>query len=327
MMLPKPSASYGISKWGSPGENRRAFERDAIGVADNAIDYSRYRVVFIVAAGRETVWAYSTSAMIRTNDNVTVEAITVQSEYTPWGTFAHEFGHQLGLPDLYDYTVAAKPGVYLEAATHVGPYCLMSRSNERPLMLGWCKLTLGWIPPSNMYVAKPGDEISIKINPHRSPSNETTLLKIPISPTQYYLVEVRDRMGYDSVLPDSGVLVTFINELAESGHGPVKLIDANPTTKSLDDAPFDLGPGENSVFTDLERGIRLALLQKARDGYVINLTKAEKTAEHHQSQLTFIVVASAVAVSCAILIWRMHSRRKRRLTVKPQPATLRRLED
>jgi len=310
IMLPKSTVTYGISEWGSPSERRRAFERDAIGVADDSVDYSRYDVVFIIAAGRGTVWAYSTTAMVRTNDNVTVEAITVQTEYTAWGTFAHEFGHQLGLPDLYDYTVAAKPGVYLEAAIHVGPYCLMSRSTERPLMLGWSKLTLGWLPPSNVQIAQPGDIKSVKIRPHRSLSNETMLLKIQISSKQYYLVEVRERTGYDSVLPDSGVLITFVDELVESGQGPVRLIDANPT-KSLDDAPFDLGSCENAVFTDFERGIRLVLLQKLKDGYLVQLSKAGGVEEVRPSQPLLIPIATVVAVLvAAIIIWKLRSKKR-----------------
>jgi len=311
IMLPKSTATYGISEWGSPGERRRAFESDAIGVADSVVDYSRYDVAFVIAAGRGTVWAYSTATMIRTNDNVTVEAITVQTEYTAWGTFAHEFGHQLGLPDLYDYTVAAKPGVYLEAAIHVGPYCLMSRSTERPLMLGWCKLTLGWVLPSNVQVVRPGDMRLIKISPLRSLSNETMLLKIQISPKQYYLVEVRERTGYDSVLPDSGVLITFVDELLESGQGPVRLIDANPTTKSLDDAPFDLGSAENAVFTDIERGIRLVLLQKLKDGYLVQLSKAEVAEEVPLSQPSFIPIAAlATVLVAATIIWKLPPKKK-----------------
>jgi len=310
-MLPKSTATYDISSWGSPSERRRAFETDAIAVADDVVDYSRYGVVFIIAAGRGTVWAYSTTTMIRTNDNVTVEAITVQTEYTAWGTFAHEFGHQLGLPDLYDYTVAAKPGVYLEAAIHVGSYCLMSRSTERPLMLGWSKLTLGWFPPSNVQIARPGDIKSVKIRPHRSLSNETMLLKIQISSKQYYLVEVRERTGYDSVLPDSGVLITFVDELVESGQGPVRLIDANPATESLDDAPFDVGSGENAVFTDFERGIRLVLLQKLKDGYLVQLSKAEGVEEVRPSQPLLIPIAAVVAVLvAAIIIWKLRSKKK-----------------
>jgi len=311
IILPKSTASYGISEWGSPGEKRRAFERDAIGVADSVVNYSWHDVVFIIAAGRGTVWAYSTTAMIRTNDNVTVEAITVQTEYTPWGTFAHEFGHQLGLPDLYDYTVAAKPGVYLEAAIHVGSYCLMSRSTERPLMLGWCKLALGWLSPSNVQTVQLGDVKSIKIRPHRSLSNETMLLKIQISPKQYYLVEVRERAGYDSVLPDSGVIITFVDELVESGQGPVRLIDANPATKSLDDAPFDLGPGENAVFTNFEKGIGLVLLQKANDGYLIHLTKAEGVEEVHPSQPMFLPIAVvAAALVAVVVIWKFRLKKR-----------------
>jgi len=277
--LPRSAESYGISAWGSPAENRRVFEREVIKLADDLVDYSRYDVVFVIAAGTGTVWAYSTTALIRTNDGVSIERLTIQAEYTPWGTFAHEFGHQLGLPDLYDYGVAARPGVYLEAAIHVGPYGLMSRSTERPNMLGWCKLTLGWIDPSRVLTIQPGEVKSVRIGQLQSPSNEIVLVKIPITQRQYYLVEVRDRTSYDSVLPDSGVLITFVNESAESGYGPVRLIDANPATKSLDDAPFDLGLGENSAFGDWERAVGIVILQKMKDGYVVHSTKPERLEE------------------------------------------------
>lgn len=279
IMLPRSAASYDISRWGSPGENRRAFERDAIKTADGIVDYSRYNVVFVIAAGRGTVWAYSTGAMIRTNDDVTVEGITIQTEYTAWGTFAHEFGHQLGLPDLYDYTVAARPGVYLEAAIHVGPYCLMSRSTERPSMLAWCRLTLGWVSASKVQTAQPGDVKTVKIHHLGTCSNETVLLKIQLAAKRYYLVEVRELAGYDSVLPNGGVIITFVDELVESGNGPVRLRDANQATKSFEDAPFDLGSGKNSLFIDRERGIGVVVLQKTGDGYLIHVTKAEQAEE------------------------------------------------
>jgi len=279
MGLPRSVESYGISAWGSPAERRRAFEREVIRLGDDVVDYSRYDVVFVIAAGTGTVWAYSTTALIRTNDGVSIERLTIQTEYTPWGTFAHEFGHQLGLPDLYDYGVAARPGVYLEAAIHVGPYGLMSRSTERPNMLGWCKLTLGWIDPSRVLTIQPGEVESVRIGQLQSPSNETVLVKILITQRQYYLVEVRDRTSYDSVLPDSGVLITLVNESAESGYGPVRLIDANPATKSLDDAPFDLGLGENPAFGDWEMGVGIVILQKMKDGYVVHSTKPERLEE------------------------------------------------
>jgi len=283
--LPKSASSYGISNWGSPSEKRRVFERDVIQLADSVVDFSRYDVVVILAAGRATVWAYSTTPMIRTNDGVTVERITVQTEYTAWGTFAHELGHQLGLPDLYDYAIAAGLGVYVEAAIYVGPYGLMSRSTERPNMLGWCKMTLGWIPFSGIQTVRPGEVKSIKIHSLESLSNETMVVKIQIDSKQYYVVEVRERIGYDSVLPNSGVLVSYVDELVASGDGPVRLVDGDPATKTLDDAPFDVGPGKNPIFKDVERGAGLVVLQKAEDGYLVHLTKADCVEEAREYAL------------------------------------------
>ena len=282
--LPRSAGSYNISGWGSSDINRRAFEEEAVRAADDVVDYSRYNLVFIVTTGRyhETVWAYSAQRMIRTRDNMTIERITVQTEDTPWGTFAHEFGHALGLPDLYDYRTAARPGVYLEAAIYVGPYGLMSRSVDRPHMLGWSKLTLGWIPSRNVQIVGPGEDISVRINRLESLSDGIMLVKIPLSPKQYYLVEVRDRTGYDSALPETGVLVTFVDEMIEGGNGPVRLVDANPSTRTLDDAPFNLEAGKISVFTDIEKRIGMVILQKGEGWYLVHFTKPDRIEEVRQ---------------------------------------------
>jgi len=278
-MLPKTVESYNISAWGSLDKNRQAFEEEAIKAVDSIVDYRKYDCIFIVTAGKyhQTVWAYSSSRMIRTEDNVAIERITVQTEDAPWGTFAHEFGHQLGLPDLYDNEVAAKPGVYLEAAIYVGPYGLMSRSDERPNMLGWCKLTLGWIPDQNIELINPGEEKTVKLQRLETQSDGKMIVKIQLSLKRYYVIEVRERIGYDSVLPKGGVLVTYVDDTIEGGKGPVRLMDANPDTKTLDDAPFGIGEGENSLFVDVERNVSITVLEKGEVWYLVRFTGAGKS--------------------------------------------------
>jgi hypothetical protein len=161
---------------------------------------------------------------------------------------------------------------------YVGNYSLMS--DYRPLkgLLAWEETTLDWIPSGDVRTLLPGEEATIRIHQLEYLSEGIMAVKIRISPKQYYFFEVRERVGSDSLLPRSGVLVTLVNENVGMGYGPVRLVDAHPTTKfsepgGLDDAPFDLGTGENSTFADKQNGISFVILQKGNDSYLIHFTK------------------------------------------------------
>lgn len=125
------------------------------------------------------------------------------------GVFAHEFGHSLGLPDLYDTdeTDGASDGV--------GNWCLMGtgawggdgRSPERPTHLSaWAKSHLGWIFPVKVASIP-------QFQPALVTNSETAFLayKLPIDRNEYYLVENRQQIGYDVRLPGSGLLIWKIN--------------------------------------------------------------------------------------------------------------------
>ena len=134
------------------------------------------------------------------------------------GVFAHEFGHVLGLPDLYDTTSATEG---------VGHWCLMGsgswtsntpgiENGESPAhMSAWCKWFEGWITPTEFtglvrevplpnaennpfalqYLANPG-------GPNDWPSGTG----------EYFLVENRQQVGFDRGLDGCGLLVWHIDE-------------------------------------------------------------------------------------------------------------------
>jgi immune inhibitor A len=88
---------------------------------------------------------------------------TIQPENGSVGVFAHEYGHDLGLPDLYDY--------YGENST--GFWTLMSSGSwmndgtvdigSKPSHMGaWEKFQLGWL---NYEVARAGEKSSHKLGP------------------------------------------------------------------------------------------------------------------------------------------------------------------
>ena len=53
-------------------------------------------------AGDDAIWSHRWSISTANYNGTNLSAYTMQAEGSPMGIFAHEFGHDLGLPDLYD---------------------------------------------------------------------------------------------------------------------------------------------------------------------------------------------------------------------------------
>ena len=74
-----------------------------------------------------------------------------------YGTIAHELGHQLGLPDLYDTVVSSKEkpweeyAVYYTSLMSHGGHCVDENGNSRPTSLDpWSRIYLGWMEPEKI---------------------------------------------------------------------------------------------------------------------------------------------------------------------------------
>lgn len=103
------------------------------------------------AQGDDAIWSHSwfvdyAHGGVTTADGTKVGPYTIEPEDGAVGVFAHEYGHQLGLPDLYDTTYIG------ESST--GFYTLMSSGSWDGKPLGtqpanldiWSKMVLGWTP-------------------------------------------------------------------------------------------------------------------------------------------------------------------------------------
>ncbi len=88
---------------------------------------------------------------------------TIQPENGGVGVFAHEYAHDMGIPDLYDYTGENSTGFW----TLMSSGSWLSQSNEdigsQPNHLGvWEKFQLGWL---NYEVAYAGEKSEHKLGP------------------------------------------------------------------------------------------------------------------------------------------------------------------
>ncbi len=300
--LPAPYSSYAdLDSWENWSIKLKLI-RDAIKAADKDIDFRKYKYVFVVHPA-PVRWAWGgLKPNILTDDNVVVNNVSILSERHKWWTFAHEFGHNLGLPDLYDHA-KAKEGTrdWNIVAHYTGRWCLMSWDLGQH-MCGWAKMKLGWISSERIKSIWLGQVESIIIAPLEQITKEIQLIRIfvgaPPYPTpQYYLIEVRQRIGFDSKLPDSGVLITLIDETKRTGMGIVSVLDSSPVTSYLDDAPFGLPP-KNPLFVDGTYNIGILVTEQVGLSYKIKIApptviKVDFAELKQQEQKTKVAIADA----------------------------------
>ena len=91
----------------------------------------------------------------------------MQSEYTEISTFIHEFGHSIGLPDIYAR----------QTNNSTGPWELMSstKSPSPQSLSAWSRIMLGWLHPTVIMPPEAGGATQLS----------TSLVTIDTPPSQY----------------------------------------------------------------------------------------------------------------------------------------------
>lgn len=107
------------------------------------------------AEGTYAIWAHSSSVIDGGeigDTGLKLDNYIVQPEDSGVGVFSHEYGHDLGLPDLYDTSGAASSDVdfwdLMSSGSHSGPIF-----QSMPTHMGiWDKWVLGWAEPEVLEV-------------------------------------------------------------------------------------------------------------------------------------------------------------------------------
>jgi M6 family metalloprotease-like protein len=144
----------------------------------------------------------------------TINAYTMEPEMvwagvrTTIGVYAHEYGHAIGLPDLYDTDYSS---------SGVGDWCLMSfgswngpsgdgQSPSHPS--AWCKQRLGWLPVNQLY----SDVLSCPIDQVET-NSACFRIGLALMPSkEYFLVENRQQTGFDTYLPGCGIAIWHVDD-------------------------------------------------------------------------------------------------------------------
>lgn len=159
------------------------------------------------------------------------------------GVFCHEFGHNLGLPDLYD-TDNNNGG-----SEGIGNWCLMAGGGwlggeHRPVNFSaWCRIENNWDTPTIMSI---GSSSSHSLSPASTTQNEIIRVNTAVS-SEYFLLENRQQTGLDLELPGSGLAVFHINTTKTNGNG----VNADENLKGVD---LEEADGNNDLDNEVNRG-------------------------------------------------------------------------
>jgi len=167
------------------------------------------------------IWSHkwSLGSLAVNYDGVTINSYNMNPEIqngniVAIGVLAHEFGHALGLPDLYD-TDYSSTGAGKLALMASGSWGTSNNSPWYPAtMVGWCKNELGWVE----IVEITDDQVDVTIQQTYS---NNTVFRVNHSQVneEYWLIENRQKVGSDTLMPTPGLTIWHINDDIAQGWG------------------------------------------------------------------------------------------------------------
>jgi len=154
---------------------------------------------------------------------------------SPFGVMAHEFGHVVGLPELY---APNKPHEGIGIWGLMGQGTWVGRGDVPPHPCAWSKLTLGWVDP---IVVERTQRVTLP-SVARSAQVVKIFAKGPQEPWEYFLIENREQHGADRRIPGPGLLIWHVDERQTSyrrsqddaAHKRVDLLTADSWPSHLD---------------------------------------------------------------------------------------------
>ena len=177
------------------------------------------------------------------------------------GTVVHEFGHILNLPDLYDITGWSNGvGAFdlMGTGGWVGSPAAGAPEGTIPANMGaWTRYVLGWVTP--LVVTSAESLLTLRataIDTTQYGVVNQTMLKVPISETEFFLIENRqqdivqkdtiiidaedgvpiyvDNGEFDFFLPASGVAVWHVDDNVVNAYYASNTMQVDPEHKGVD---------------------------------------------------------------------------------------------
>ena len=221
---------------------------EALQLADSEVNFADYDwdrdnyvdQVYVVYAGKgeadggsdDTIWPhawtlssakyYGDGTGAQTLDGVRINSYACGGELNGQtgalagiGTMCHEFSHCLGYPDFYDTDYSGGQGMGYWDLMDSGSY---NGDGYQPAgYTGWERWAAGWKEPIELTYTKAVTGMKALQN-----DGETYIIYNQGNTNEYYMLENRQKVGWDASLPGAGLLIVHVdyNASAWSGNTP-----------------------------------------------------------------------------------------------------------
>ena len=106
----------------------------------------------------------------------------------------------------------------------------------------------------------------------------TLVIKVPGRWGTHYLLENRQTLPGDPILPATGLLILHVDESREDGDGIVRVVDANPRVADFGAAAFGVNPG-HTPSARLPRDTAVEVLWQRGADLTVMVTTASRAPE------------------------------------------------
>lgn len=192
------------------------FIRDLVAKADPYVNFAPYTKFLFVNAGPNQessgvaadIWSARWSGLSIAVDGITIThgAIVPDVEMPAHGVHgvqAHEYAHELGLPDLYTYPSNVDGWDLMDSGTW------NDQGRTPASFISWCRMKMGWIPSWKIRYLPYGAAATVELDPLEDPTGDTHVIRYTEIDYDYWLIEARRRVGFDAALPGDKVLILW----------------------------------------------------------------------------------------------------------------------
>lgn len=145
------------------------------------------------------------------------ESSSSHGPLNPVGVFCHEWGHILGLPDLYDLDDCDSLEICGDQlSSGLGDWSLMALGNWLPNYDGylpahpdaWCRIHMGFATATTILT----NQVDYPIPSVESTPTILRLWEGGATGAEYFLVENRWKTGFDAAIPGQGLLIYHVDD-------------------------------------------------------------------------------------------------------------------
>lgn len=228
--MSKNSTQYSLSS----GAGHLAYIKEAVALADSAVDFSTTDSLVIIANPDATGIGNTGPALgaspgngVTADGHEMLNVVTSAYDLNTWNSIwlNHEVTHTLGLVDLYSYTPATN--TYPDLLAYIGKFSYMgfnSFTSNAPGLTAWERWVLGWLDDSQVLCTNPrsSGEVNTLITPIGTSGGQKAVV-IPVGDYKAVVVESRRASGIDANIAKTGALVYTVDTSKQTGQGPIQI--------------------------------------------------------------------------------------------------------